>query len=131
MAKRDEAFELFSQGKVLAGPEVEALGLKVDTAKKYYRLWKGLQQEPEATLEPEVEPEPEVVVEVPVPSEVPVRLIPDGAMFEHKGQLYSKRMIHRTGRVIADGMFKTRYPSIYKRTGRAAWLDLDTVVKPK
>lgn len=125
MAKRDEAFELFSQGKVLTDPEVEALGLKVDTAKKYYRLWKGFQQEPEATLEPEV------VVEVPVPSEVLVRLIPDGAMFEHKGQLYSKRMIHRTRRVIADGMFKTRYPSIYKRTGRAAWLDLDTVVKPK
>lgn len=118
MSKRDEAFELFSQGKVPTDSEVVALGLKVESAKRYYRQWEGAQ------------PEPEVAAEVLVPRGVPVSSIPDGALFEYKGQLYTKRMIHRTGQVIADGMFRNRYPGIYKGTGESTWLPLDTVVTP-
>jgi len=40
LSKKDQAFELFNQGKTLDDPEVQALGLKPDSAKKYYRLWK-------------------------------------------------------------------------------------------
>lgn len=43
VSKKDIAFELFDQGKTLDSPEVEALGLKPDTAKKYFRLWKQQQ----------------------------------------------------------------------------------------
>lgn len=39
VSKKDVAFELFGQGKTPDSPEVEALGLKPDTAKKYFRLW--------------------------------------------------------------------------------------------
>lgn len=40
VSKKDEAFELFSQGKTPDDPEVKALGLKPESAKKYFRLWK-------------------------------------------------------------------------------------------
>lgn len=86
----------------------------------------------DAPVVEEVEEALKAEVEAPAaPSEVPVSSIPDGALFEHKGQLYSKRMMHRTGRVLADYMLKTRYPSVYHRTGKSAWLALDTLVKLK
>ena len=40
MSKKDEAFELFAQGKTNNDPEVEALSLSKDSARKYYNLWK-------------------------------------------------------------------------------------------
>lgn len=76
MTKRDEAFGLFGNGKLPNDPEVKALGLKTDSAKKYYRLWsreRGI--EPVATAEP---------VEVPF-SEIPV-----GSKFEYLGKEYTK-----------------------------------------
>lgn len=43
MSKKDEAFELFSQGKNNKDPEVEALGLSEESARKYYNLFKKVQ----------------------------------------------------------------------------------------
>ncbi len=43
MSKKDEAFELFAQGKTNKDPEVEDLGLSEESARKYYRLWKTAQ----------------------------------------------------------------------------------------
>lgn len=43
MSKKDEAFELFSQGKGVDDPELEALELKQDTLDRYYREWKAEQ----------------------------------------------------------------------------------------
>lgn len=40
VSKRNKAFELFNQGKTLDDPEVQALGLKPESAKRYFRLWK-------------------------------------------------------------------------------------------
>ena len=79
MSKRDEAFELFGQGKLLTDPEVKALGLKTDSAKKYYRLWKQ-----SAGIEPVATAEPKLAVEVPF-SEIPI-----GAEFEYLGKEYTK-----------------------------------------
>jgi len=86
----------------------------------------------EAEETPVVVEAPEVAVKAPPvapPSEVPVSSIPDGALFEYKGQIYRKRIIHRTQRVLADAMAKTR--TIYTPIEDVAWLDLDTPVKRK
>ena len=40
MSKKDEAFELFSQGKRPSSPEVKALGLSAKTRYNYYQEWK-------------------------------------------------------------------------------------------
>ncbi len=75
---------------------------------------------------------PEVEVKAPPaapPSEVPVSSIPDGALFEYKGQVYRKRIIHRSQRVLADLMVKTR--NTYTQIEDVVWLDLDTPVKRK
>ena len=39
VSKRAQAFELFNKGKTLDDPEVQALGLKPESAKRYFRLW--------------------------------------------------------------------------------------------
>ena len=79
MAKKDEAFELFSQGKTPDSPEVVALGLAKSSNKRYYRLWK------------EVQVVKEVVKAPMVLQGVPVSSIAAGAKFEYKGKLYQKR----------------------------------------
>ena len=79
MSKKDEAFELFSQGKTPDSSEVVALGLAKSSNKRYYRLWK------------EVQVVKEVVKAPVVPQGVAVSLIVTGANFEHKGKLYQKR----------------------------------------
>ncbi len=43
MSKKDEAFELFAQGKTDEDPEVEALELAKGSARKYYNLFKKAQ----------------------------------------------------------------------------------------
>lgn len=90
-------------------------------------------EEEEEIAEAPVEVEaPEAEVKAPPvapPSEVPVSSIPDGALFEYKGQTYRKRILHRTQRVLADLVVKTR--SIYTRVEDVVWLDLDTPVKRK
>lgn len=40
MSKKEEAFELFSQGKRPSSPEVKALGLSAKTRYNYYQEWK-------------------------------------------------------------------------------------------
>ena len=39
MTKKDEAFALFSKGRRIDAPCVQALGLKTDSVKRYHRLW--------------------------------------------------------------------------------------------
>lgn len=39
VSKKDEAFKLFTEGKELGDPELEALGLAPSTIKKYFSLW--------------------------------------------------------------------------------------------
>ena len=39
-SKKDGAFALFDSGKTPDSPEVEALGLKLESAKRYFRQWK-------------------------------------------------------------------------------------------
>ena len=43
MSKKDEAFELFAQGKTNKDPEVGDLGLSKESGRKYYNLWKTAQ----------------------------------------------------------------------------------------
>jgi len=84
MAKKDEAFELFSQGKTPDSPEVVALGLAKASNKRYYRLWKEGQT-------PQIGA-PKADVKAPVvPRGVPVSSLAIGAKFEYKGTLYQKR----------------------------------------
>ncbi|KKN16300.1 hypothetical protein LCGC14_0977260 [marine sediment metagenome] len=40
MSKKDEAFELFAQGKTNTAPEVGALELSKESGRRYYHLWK-------------------------------------------------------------------------------------------
>lgn len=86
-SKKEQAFELFAQGKLPSDPEVLALGLKIDSAKKYYRLWvrqTGL--EPAVLVKPEVAPT--LVVEAPV--RVTVGSLEIGTLFESRGKHYKK-----------------------------------------
>ena len=39
-SKKDEACTLFNQGKTPDDPELLDLGLKLETIKRYFRLWK-------------------------------------------------------------------------------------------
>lgn len=39
MAKKEEAFALFSQGKRMPQDEVQALGIKPETLNKYWTEW--------------------------------------------------------------------------------------------
>ena len=95
MAKKDEAFELFSQGKAPDSPEVLALGLKKDSVQKYHRLWKeGVVQEVKALWEETPVEEvtaPVPIVKAPIPVGVAVSSLTIGARFEYKGVLYQKR----------------------------------------
>lgn len=74
MSKKDEAFELFGQGKTPDSPEMVVLGLAKDSLRKYYRLWEKLQTP---------------VAEAPVT--VSVGSLAIGAKFECKGKVYQKR----------------------------------------
>lgn len=92
------------------------------------------EEAPEVSTEeaPVVVETPKVEVKAPPvapPSEVPVSSIPDGRLFEYKGQIYRKRILHRSQRVLADLMVKTR--NTYTQIEDAVWLDLDTPVKRK
>lgn len=82
MAKKDQAFELFSQGKTLSDPEVLDLGLKKKTLGNYYRAWGKPQAEVVAPAE---------IVSAPVkivPVEVQLASLPTATLFELKGERY-------------------------------------------
>lgn len=84
MSKKDEAFELFGQGRTLDSPEVAALGLTKASNERYYRLWEKSQPE----VAPVEEEAPKVEVEAPVT--VSIRSLPSGAQFELAGRRYRK-----------------------------------------
>jgi len=81
MTKRDQAFELFSQGKKLGDPELEALGLKKESKRRYFREWKKTE------AEPIVEAAPPVVVVAP-PVMVRASSLKSGDKFEFNGEIY-------------------------------------------
>jgi len=95
MNKKDEAFELFAQGKGPKDPEVAALGLAKASRVKYYRLWMKYNKPiPEVSERPDEVAIPIVVPELPVAiPTVPLSQIPLGKNFEYKGKVYKKQKI--------------------------------------
>jgi len=85
MAKRDQAFELFSQGKKPGDPDLEVLGLKRESQKKYFRDWKKTEIEPAV----EVASPPVVVVASPVM--VRAGSIKPKDKFEFRGKTYQAK----------------------------------------
>lgn len=77
MSKKDLVFELFDQGKGTNDPEVVALGLKSESRRKYYALWKKKQTPPVEEAPPIIEP-----------SEVQLNSLKTAALFELKGERY-------------------------------------------
>lgn len=85
MSKKDQAFELFSQGKKPNDPELEVLGLKKESKRKYFGDWKMTK------AKPIIEEVPVVVEEVPVapvPLMVRASLLKNGDTFEFNGEIY-------------------------------------------
>jgi len=82
MAKRDQAFELFSQGKKPNDPELEALGLKKESQKRYFSDWRKL------GVEPAAEATPPIVVAVAPPAMVRASSLKTGDKFEFNGEIY-------------------------------------------
>ncbi len=79
MTRKDQAFELFSQGKTLSDPEVLDLGLKKKTLGSYYREWG----------KPQAEVAPAEIVSVPAaPVEVQLGSLKTATLFELKGERY-------------------------------------------
>jgi len=87
MSKRDQAFELFSKGKKPGDPELEALGLKKTSQKRYFSDWRKLGAEPAVEAAP-----PAVVAEeapvVPAPLMVRASSLKSGDKFEFNGEIY-------------------------------------------
>ena len=129
MSKKDEAFELFAQGKGPKDPEVAALGLKKESRLKYYRLWlKHNKPIPEVSEQPDEVTTgatsilqlvvPELPVAIPT---VPLSQIPLGKNFEYKGKVYKKQ------KIIKDFIIGWLGPSINDDIA----LDFNTPVIPK
>ncbi|MBU0599015.1 hypothetical protein KKF61_08595 [Patescibacteria group bacterium] len=97
MSKKDEAFELFAQGKGPKDPEVADLGLKKASRVRYYRLW----------LKHNKPVIPVVATPATVVATVPLSQIPLGKNFEYKGKVYKKQ------KVIKDFIIGWLGPSIY------------------
>lgn len=119
MSKRDQAFELFSQGKKPGDPELEALGLMKTSQKRYFLDWKRTEAKPVVEEAPVVE----VVEEVPVaPAPLMVRAssLKNGDKFEFNGEIY------RAGKsqscVLGANLTQPRAPVIT--------LGLNVMVKP-
>lgn len=93
MTKRDEAFELFSKGRKPNAPCVQALGLKSESVKKYYRLWKRSQGIMPVTKKAKV------VSKAPILSSVT-----PGKKFEYKDKLYRKGSTLNGGNIEAYEM---------------------------
>lgn len=119
MSKRDEAFELFNEGKVVTDLEVVALGVKDETAKRYYRNWTKLQSAPAAVESP-----------ASVAVAKPVSAVPDGAIFEHRGLFYQKRGATRNKQVLATRMVKASYANTFTPKGSAEFAP-NVLVKAK
>jgi len=111
MSKRDEAYELFAQGKLIGDPEIWALGLEESTQNKYYHDWlksQGPETEPEVVTEPGAEPAGEPAEEPAAepaaepaeePTGEPVEVISLEPLqhFAFEGRIYSKRRVHGGG----------------------------------
>lgn len=112
MSKKDEAFELFSQGKTPDSPEVIALGLKKTSVKRYHQFWKNSQTP--ATKAPAVS------------DTVAVSSLAIGAKFEFKAILYQKRESTLT---IVSGLDLKATESTQQMTWKG--FPSDTLVIPK
>lgn len=109
MSKRDEAFELFAQGKKPGDPELAALELKRKSIRKYYNQW--------------LYPTPEAAVSVPVGS-LQLR-----QLFTFGGATYRLRL-KETSRVHV--LLVEWAPSgQYQIERQGKYLPLDTLVIPK
>lgn len=124
MSKKDEAFELFAQGKGPKDPEVAALGLAESSRVKYHRLWLKHNK----PVEPEV---PVAAVPAPV-TQVPLSTIKDGKFFVlYGGAVYrrdnrarnSDLIFVRTAEYVAGGQ---RIDGVSIRAFKP-----DTMVTPK
>lgn len=113
MSKKDEAFELFSQGKALDSPEVAALGLAEASVKRYYRLWKQ--------LSPESEPCAPCGEKAPAEVLPTISSITKGTTFEFQGLLLSRE--GTKGKLVVG--------SYLNKPGRKLLFAPDTPVKPK
>lgn len=122
MSKKEEAFALFSQGKAIKDPEVEVLGLAPRTNAKYYRLWKQLNPEPAVATS---------TSPIGVLSEMLVTDVANGGLFEHKGQLYKKKLTIYSGQVIANLMAKAHYTDVLKEEQEPVEFKPDVLVTPK
>lgn len=98
MSKRDEAFELFNQGKVPTDSEVVALGVKAESAKRYYRQWKQLSQE---------------VTPTPPEGKAFLSSLGSRAKFEHNGKVYMRDSILNGGN-IAGIEIKTQRRLVFR-----------------
>jgi len=93
MSKKDEAFELFAQGKGPKDPEVANLGLKKESRVRYYRLWLKHNK-------PESKPAVAAVLP-PVITRVPLSAIKDGEFFAlYGGSLYKRDNVDRRSELI-------------------------------
>lgn len=84
--KRDQAFELFNQGKQPSDPGVVALGIKTRTARDYYNKWKKTQSSPGPGAGPE-----------PGGNEVEISSLGTLQLFMYEGCIYSKRKVQSGG----------------------------------
>lgn len=116
MARKEQAFKLFDEGRKPGDPEIVALGLSRKTVNKYQTFWRKQQSEC-----PSCEGEEEVTAPVASAAnmEVPVESIPDGGLFEVNGLLYKKKSQVYSGQVIAARMFSAGYTAILTERGTA------------
>lgn len=122
MSKKDEAFGFFSQGKTLDDPEVVSLGLAAKSIKRYYHLWKQLNPEPAVVA---------FTAPIEVLSEILVEKVPNGGLFEHKGQIYKKHREIYSGQIIVQLMYKAHYTDVFQPTGESVYLSSDVMVTPR
>ena len=109
MAKKQLAFELFSDGKM--PDDLLAHSIKKVTAKRYYRLWKANQSH---------KLEIPAIVEAPPQTKVKLESLENGDYFQHDEGVYVK--MEQTGRTVLCLMPTPR---------QGLRLDKDTLVTPR
>lgn len=120
MSKRDQAFELFSQGKKPDDPELEALGLKKESQKRYFSDWRKTEVEPAVEAAPIVVEVAEEVPAAPAPLMVRASSLKSGDKFEFNGEIY--RAGRSQGCVLGANLTQPSAPVIT--------LGLNAMVKP-
>lgn len=114
MSKRDEAFELFSQGRKPGCPCFEPLELKPETLKRYYRDWQKIKQNKEPA--PVVEATP-----TPPKGKAFLSSIRSDANFGYNGMVFRKDSVLNGGNIAG----------IEVKTERRLVFRSNTLVVPK